>query len=390
MKRSNCFGSTSIVSSAREDRRRAFTMIEILVTIVIIALLAALLLPAIGMAVRTAKVGQVTGEINSMAQALADFRTKMGAYPPSRILLSERGTYTIDATTQAYATGIADITDGQLAQRSVTWLRRIWPRAAFTVGTTGSPPAAPTIPGPLGFHDFNGNNAVDPPYVLTGDECLVFFLGGIPSKITTPGGGSITFGLNGFNREPSNPFIANTVILGSNTYSFSSRVPALYEFKADRLVDLDNDGMPSYADTLGTRKVFAYFSAYGGGAYDGSDVDFPGEADDAGNGPLSLKFTSSYPIAGGGRVAQSVSPNPYTVSATTGTNITYHAPNSFMIISAGIDGLYGPGGAYIPGADTPLPPDLANTYAGSTLETDVNIRKSESDNITSFSGGKLD
>jgi hypothetical protein len=187
------------------------------------------------MAVRTAKVGQVTGEINSMAQALADFRTKTGAYPPSRILLSERGTYTIDATTQAYATGIADITDGQLAQRSVTWLRRIWPRAAFTVGTTGSPPAAPTIPGPLGFHDFNGNNAVDPPYVLTGDECLVFFLGGIPSKITTPGGGSITFGLNGFNREPSNPFIANTVILGSNTYSFSSRVPALYEFKADRL-----------------------------------------------------------------------------------------------------------------------------------------------------------
>jgi hypothetical protein len=78
------------------------------------------------------------------------------------------------------------------------------------------------------------------------------------------------------------------------------------------------------------------------------------------------------------------------VSATTGTNITYQAPNSFQIISSGIDANFGVGGAFVPGADKALPPDLANTYAGSTLESDANVRLREQDNITSFSGGKLD
>jgi prepilin-type N-terminal cleavage/methylation domain-containing protein len=372
-----------------DDSRRGFTMIEILVVIVIISLLAALLLPAIGMAVRKAKEASTSSEINSMAQALADFRTKFGSYPTSRIILSERGTYTVDATTQSYTTGIVDITDGQLAQRSVTWLRRIWPRAVLNIGTTASPPVAPIITGGLGWYDFNGNGVADPPYVITGDECLVFFLGGIPSQVATPGGAA-SYGLNGFSRDPLNPFSPNIIVVAGKTYSFPSRTPALYEFRADRLVDTDNDGMPSYVDTLGTKKPFAYFSAYGGGAYDPCDVDLPGESDDAGNGPLALKFTVSLPVAGGGRLATSASPNPYTVSTTVATNITYQAPGSFQLISAGNDGLFGVGGAFVPGADKALPPDLANTYAGSTLETDINVRLRENDNITSFSGGKLD
>jgi prepilin-type N-terminal cleavage/methylation domain-containing protein len=380
-------GFTLVGSSAKEAHRRAFTMIEILVVIVLIAILVALLLPAIGAAVRSSKNAAVTAEVNSLLQALADFRSKNGNYPPSRLLISERGAYTIDATTQTYATGVVDITDGQLAQRSVTWLRRIWPRAAFNTGTTASPPVAPTIPG-IGFYDINGNGIVDPPYVLTGDECLVLFLGGIPTQVTTPGGVA-GYGLSGFNRDPSNPFVADSVTIGGKLLSFPNRSPSLYEFRADRLVDTDSDKFPSYYDSLGTKMPFAFFSAYGTNAFDPCDVDVA-ESDDAGNGPLSLKFNLTFPVAGGGRIGQSAAPNPFTVTSTMAPSVTYHAPNSAQIISAGIDGLFGVGGAYSPGSDRALPPDLANTYAGSTLETDPNIRNRDADDLTSFATGKLD
>ena len=71
--------------------RAGFTMVEVLVVILIIATLMALLLPAIAGAIRTAKNGQVTAEMNNLATALASFKNTYGDYPPSRILLCETG-----------------------------------------------------------------------------------------------------------------------------------------------------------------------------------------------------------------------------------------------------------------------------------------------------------
>src|SRR5512135_3015670 len=99
--------------------RPGFTMVELLVVIVIIALLLALLLPAINGAVRSARNAAVSAEINQLSQALADFKSKYGDYPPSRILLSENGDYgptTIPAVVLAGA-GQADINSTMLAQR---------------------------------------------------------------------------------------------------------------------------------------------------------------------------------------------------------------------------------------------------------------------------------
>src|SRR5438067_5452747 len=76
-------------------RRSGFTLVELLVVILILSILVALLVPAIWKAVVTANEARVTGEINSMGQSLASFRTKFSDLPPSRIILREDGFYNI-------------------------------------------------------------------------------------------------------------------------------------------------------------------------------------------------------------------------------------------------------------------------------------------------------
>src|SRR5579864_3603813 len=88
--------------------RFGFTLVELLVVILIIAVLIALLVPAIMAAVRTARDAAVASEINNLAQALADFRSKYGDYPPSRIVLSETGFY--DTSQTAYNTALSQVT----------------------------------------------------------------------------------------------------------------------------------------------------------------------------------------------------------------------------------------------------------------------------------------
>ncbi len=99
----------------------------------------------------------------------------------------------------------------------------------------------------------------------------------------------------------------------------------------------------------------------------------------------------------------SFSPNPYTASLTigvpAGTPITFQNPQSFQIISSGLDGLYGVGGQFVSNlqssATVPLPFDAVNTFSGSTMgktlgaDTDANIRVRESDNLTNFKAGSL-
>ena len=83
----------------RRPRRGGFTLIELLVVMVVLGILIALLVPAIGGAIKNAKNAAVIAEINQVAQALADFKSKYGDYPPSRILLDEDGLQGRAATT---------------------------------------------------------------------------------------------------------------------------------------------------------------------------------------------------------------------------------------------------------------------------------------------------
>lgn len=360
--------------SESQNRRGAFTLVELLVVIVIIAMLVALLVPAIGGAVRQAKNAAVLGDVNQLANALAQFQSKFGDYPPSRVLLSESGAFpTANSTPLATVSGTTDITVGQLAQRSVSYLRRFWPQ--FQVSTTG-----PVYSATTGWPDFNGNGSLDPGYyVLQGHECLVFFLGGVPLN----SGGKL--GMTGFSKNPRNPFL--------NAVQTTNRTPPFFEFAAGRLVITSPHGIPGYVDSLGNaRGFYAYFSAYGTNQYDPNDVNFP-EADDNGVTPVTTTYRVTMPVVdSGGAPAQgfalSPAPNPYTTNKPNGTApVIYQKPSTFQIVSPGADGLYGPGGLYndAPGSGAPLPYDATDTNS-----TDRGVRVRERDNLTSFKASRLD
>jgi prepilin-type N-terminal cleavage/methylation domain-containing protein len=395
----------------RTTDERGFTLVELLVVIVVLGILIALLLPAINGALRTSREAAVSAEINALGQALAQFKSTYGDYPPSRIYLAENGDYsvanvsvgavsvsTIDPTSPG---GANDITVAQLAARTLQAFRKFWPRAQFSV-------AGPVFAaGSHVWYDFNGNGQMDPPYVLHGHECLVFFLGGIPSL--DPGTG--TYGLNGFGSDPTNPFSNN--IVGNPMYNTNRKQP-LFQFNPGRLFPDSNNvnpttkvpvGVPAYYDTLnvgppstpytgaGPVNFYVYFSAYGNGNYDPNDVNIP-ESDSIGNvQEIALGYAVTFPIQGAATlppVVGSWSPNPYTTTLTANTssgNVTYQTAQTFQIISAGSDGLYGVGGQYVPQSQSST---VALPWDGThTNSTDGNIRQREYDNLTNFKSGRL-
>lgn len=393
----------------RHRRRIGFTLVELLVVIVIIGILLALLLPAIMSAVRAARGAAVTAEINAMATSLASFKERYGEYPPSRIILREDGFYNTNSSTSLSAatwltgTGNAvldagdasilfsnyDLTYGQLAQRSLRYLRKFWPQ--LNLSTSG--PATPTSGG---FYDFNGNGTVDFPtshgdggLLLQGDECLVFFLGGIPYN----NGGVI--GMTGFAKDPANPF--------QNMLLTSNRNPATFEFKPERLIDDDGDGIPGYIDSLSAPpagRYYAYFSSYGNGGYDPNDVNFS-ESDTTSSSTANIArfFTCTFGVADPNNagaitsVINSPSPNPYTagepVPNAAGTlPATFQRANTFQIVSAGTNGLYGIGGRFDASATASHVP--LNDAANATPNSDPGMRQVEGDNLSNFTSGRLD
>src|SRR5439155_19246117 len=65
-------------------RRRAFTLVEMLVVISIIAVLAALLLPAVNMAREAGRRASCSNSMRNLALAAQQFDSAKGYYPASR------------------------------------------------------------------------------------------------------------------------------------------------------------------------------------------------------------------------------------------------------------------------------------------------------------------
>jgi hypothetical protein len=214
---------------------------------------------------------QTHTQIGEMEVALAAFQEYYGvSHVPSRIKLSETCNYPQ-----------RDLPNS-LDSDSVQYLRRLWPGIQFNPGTR---------------IDWNGDGLVQGDWVLEGDECLVFFLGGIPVRM-----GGVP-GCRGFAVNPQNGADPNA--------GYSA---PFFEFKTSRLRDLHGRGFHSYLDPYVTRQPYAYFSAYG-------QV----------NGYNRYGRTDC-PSLGVWPYAYSLAPSPRFLN-----------PNGYQIISAGPDGKFGPG-----------------------------------------------
>jgi prepilin-type N-terminal cleavage/methylation domain-containing protein len=208
-----------------QPRRDGFTLIEILIVMAIIGVLVALIASAVGRALGKANQTKCANEISQLATALENFKTKYGAYPPSRIRICERRGY-YGAT--------------QFDLDSISFIQQMFPR----IDAAGW--ANPGI-------DWNGNGNIDPAnlggdMILEGDQCMVFFLGGIPS-IPSIGGSVPQFACLGFSSNPLNPAAAG-----------GDRIPPFHEFDSNRLVIL-----PLTPSSINRRSQFhySYLDTYG-------------------------------------------------------------------------------------------------------------------------------
>jgi prepilin-type N-terminal cleavage/methylation domain-containing protein len=160
--------------------RAGFTLIELLVVIAIIALLVAMLLPAVQNVRKTAKRTVATTEIAQIGNAIAVFKTKFNV---DHLPDGQRGGGPFRLRTQYLGN-----------EPELIYLKRVWPQLPYLIG--------PISPGDPRFHP-NGTGLPD--LDLDANQTLTFFLTG----------GTVT-GFQGFSNNPRTPFVvgASTETVG--------------------------------------------------------------------------------------------------------------------------------------------------------------------------------
>jgi prepilin-type N-terminal cleavage/methylation domain-containing protein len=352
--------------SQEDALRLAFTLLELLIAISIIAVMATLILTVASSASRTAHNAQVSADILSLSAGISAFKQRFGVEPPSSITLYEQ------------ASGWTNSSDPNAA-RSMSLIRQIWPQFDFTYANETS-----------NAIDINGNGTTNDSITISGSECLVFFLFGMPTlnSPTATGGAPM-----GFSQNPVDPFNRS----GGNRLSFG-------EFDKTRLILYTPSGgtqhtMNAYLDPLsGQTQPYLYLSSYGGQGYNISEL--VGSTPSTSNAPggtfidvyrqgqqgywspttasASLPATAPYPSPYQPESGQTISTSPNT-SPSPALN-----PNSYQIISPGGDRLYGVGGEY----ESASANALLVIYPASGTTSPVD-RTGERDNITNFSPGTL-
>ncbi len=201
----------------RQARPSAFTLVEMLVVVVIIAILAGLLLPAVNRARGAARTAQIAIEIKNLEAAFEAYKLKYGDYPPD---FSDR-----DVVKRHIYTAWPNIDQNEFdGVARVFWWK----------------PAATLPPTDEYYHVAWVNPA----------EALAFWLGGFSSNPKLPFTGT------------GGPFRR----VGNNYFPNPERVVGLYDLEAGRLDSSDGDYFPVYLPPGKKKSPYVYFDArtYGG------------------------------------------------------------------------------------------------------------------------------
>lgn len=238
----------TIKQRPKRDRgsRAGFTLLELLISVSVIALLIGLLFPAFSSMRRSARVAEVKSDIDSLADALEVFKAEFNEYPPSRVTLYPAGA-SWDARSQAI-------------------IRKLWPKFNFS---------NPDYPA-----DFFASGETEKK--LDGAECLVFFLGGV-RRADGPGGTAGSF--VGFSANDTQPF---------SLAPAESRKGPFFPFPFERLRDEDGDGLVGYLDPLPEQtKPYIYLSSYNGRGYNLDDLDADGDLTDTSDRRMTAIYTQT-------------------------------------------------------------------------------------------------
>ena len=354
---------SDLVTTPGSHRRSGFTLVELLAVIMIIALLAGLVTPAVMRAMSSARTAAVKAEIDLLHMALVNYKNEYGSFPPADM----RGLWNGSAVNQNHA--------------AYKHLQRIFPRISEPTNTgEASPyywmsqmsPAQALVFWLQGFYD-------NPQYPLTN---------GIPINAVTPRSGD-----SGGSRKGLFDF-DEARLIGANAYF---------------LVTSTTSGLP--ISTVPTQT----FMTRNNPAIAAFDRDYPVYFPKQANTGLPYVYfpASTYNSVPAGSVPATLPPPTtsvlyYQAKSTTG-NDSYVSPyfdssppsqpswaqlhanaDSFQLIAAGADGTYGNVIAAFPAA--------ASKPNGSTIPISYGLFPSvideinaagHADNITNFANGTL-
>jgi general secretion pathway protein G len=336
--------------------RRAFTLVEMMVVIVIIGVLAGLTIPALMRARLTAMEARVVVEIKQLESGIAAFKAKYGVEPPSQFNL--------------YLTQTGWSAD----PNAMSIVRQIWPQFDFTMGdTTNSMLGAGTV-FPTYWTTIKGTVNGSPALQFNCAESLLFFLGGI---IPTQNSGSLaTTTPIGFSKNPVWPFAP------INGTANTNREGPFFELTdVSRIKDFNSNGINEWYDSLPNQTApILYFSSYVGSGY--RLTELPTDSGATTYGVFTPTGTQVMPcLHDFYRVCQTAGTTPPTSPANAGTGsqtLPSQKAQSCQLISPGFDGLYGFGGVFNP--------NLPNS--GLQLDTTTTTYP-DGDNLTNFNGGRL-
>lgn len=287
-----------ITRHSRGVKRSAFTLVELMIVVIIIAVLVSLVSAAIAKVMDKIPEVQTSTDIAQLGVALQAFMSdyKLTDPPPSTLVLYETN---------------------PLQGPSAGFLQKAFGK------NLGS------------FVDWNGDGQANGPWTLEGEQCLVFYVGGIG-------------GTQGFSYNPTNPAAPGG----------SKRHGPYFTFQTNRLVPLNPtinataSPFPVYMDAWQVKNrpyglkpghpqgwPYAYFSS---------------------NGYNNTGYTQG--ALGALKDCQSIGATPY--FTTTGQYIN---PNTYQIISAGKDGQFGTGNMATASSERPGGYDDQSSFSSTIL-----------------------